>query len=456
MATDHKKGTEENFPFIQEQILSKKKVRTKKGVLSLLKTIVLAVIFGLISSLVFCISSPFFDELLGHGRGKEKAPIALKTSSPAPAQTPVRTSSPVPLPPKTPVRTEGPSVDTAKKTKRPAETSPPAKSPESFDYSAYYSFLSDIASNVNKSIVTVSCVFSGIDLFNNPAETADATYGLIIDSSGSSLLILTSKQKLDQVSSVRVTFKDGTTRDASLYGYDAELGIAVISVPMDRLPDSVVRSIEPAILGESTSLSAGVPILLLGSPTGYVYSMENGIVTGKPYDKYITDYKIELFHTDVCSNPNGEGVVVDMNGHVVGILTHNFSDGLNEPLNTAMGMSRIKMVIDKLINQRDRTYFGIVASDISSDYAKGIPVDHGIYITEVQAKSPAFAAGLQSGDIITEIDEAEVNSVLGFAALLDEYSYKDKIKATIVRTSAEGKPVMSLEVEAGKRDTRKE
>ena len=67
----------------------------------------------------------------------------------------------------------------------------------------------------------------------------------------------------------------------------------------------------------------------------------------------------------------------------------------------------IKDIIEKLSNDETIPYIGIQGIDVTEEIAnQGIP--EGVYVKEVDAESPAMAAGIQAGDIITSIGGEEV------------------------------------------------
>lgn len=111
----------------------------------------------------------------------------------------------------------------------------------------------------------------------------------------------------------------------------------------------------------------------------------------------------------------------------------------------------MKHIIQKLVNQEKRTYFGAKESDISVKTLEEIGLDHGIYVTEVAADSPALEAGIQNGDVITSVDGKDIGTVAVFTSVLNEYKEKDVIQVTVIRTSKAGKPQMKLKVTLGKR-----
>lgn len=429
---DKKETQVESHPFIQEEILSnsKKKSRIKRFCFSIIRTLVLAIIFGLVGSFVFCLTRPYFAERFG--KDVKKKPISLIEQTPTPK--PVRPSAPA----STPTGTVSPTA---------VPTTPePGHEVTIQQYSAYYSLLSSLATKVNRSIVTVTGVINGIDMFNNPSERTDSTYGVIIDNDGEELLILTSLKKLENANKVRIIFSDNSAKEAELCGYDKEIGLAVLTVPLEGLPEATINSFETAELGESYTMGAGTPILALGSPNGYMYSMETGMVCSRAFDKYITDYKLEVFYTNLNNYTNGEGIITNLNGDIIGVISHEFKDERNKEINTVVGISKLKPLIQTMMNREKRIYFGITGNELTEDYKNKTGIETGIYVMEVLAKSPAFNAGVQSGDVIIKVDDVDIASMSSFFNCINTYEDKETVKVSVIRTSRDNMN-MTLEVQ---------
>lgn len=459
----------EKFTFIQEQIIPKRKSKIKVVVMLLIKTLIVAVVFGVVSSFIFCLSGSYFSKLFSKEKGKKPISFTEPTVEPTPSIEPStlvpesqKPVTEVPSSTKVPEYTKKPEVPKRPEaTKKPSEINQSGTGSESYveesekitlkDYSKMYALVSKMANQVEKSIVTVSSVISGTDWLNNPSETTDESYGLVIANNEKELLILATKNKIEDANQVRVTFSDKFTVEASLYGYDSNVGIAIIAVELEHIPEDILDLIEVADLGgESYHLSSGTPVVALGNPTGYMYSMMMGMITGESYDEYITDYRLDLFNTDIPNNTKGEGIIVNLNGQIVGVITHNFEDELNKDVTTMIGISRLRTIIEKIVNHEERIYFGVVASDITEEYAKKHHIENGIYVTEVKAKSPAFDAGVQVGDIIIKIDDTRIANVNLFYNTLESYEEKDMVSVKVLRTANE--EYLKLEVELGARE----
>lgn len=416
----------EKKAFIQEQIVPKKRSKTKRFFGYVLSVSILAIVFGIVGSFVFTIMGSHFKKMLG----KEDKDIIVLSESP----TPTAKAEPAPSPTKEPEKKkEEPEAITIDRIKEA------------------YHLLTNEAKEYNRFIVTVSGVVNGVDWFDNPSEHAAAACGIIIADNEDSLFILTTNDRIKDASSIRISFIDERKAEASLYGTDKETNLAVLAVQKDELKKETLEQIQIAELGESYYVSEGIPVFSLGSPNGYMYSIEFGMISGGLIEEYVTDNKIELFNTNMNDNPNGEGVIVNLDGKVLGIITHNYDKGLNSNLCTAIGISRLRPIIERMINQEQQAYFGVVANDIPEENKKKLEVEEGIYITDVKSNSPALEAGLKSGDIIVEVNGEEMTSVLYFNSMLTELKPKEKVKVTVIRTSLVESKKINTEVTLGKR-----
>lgn len=424
---DVKNGNKE-FSFIQEHIVPKKKSKAKKLALLLLLTVILAMVFGFVARIVFCSSEAFVNKLLGKEPKKEIITF--------------------------------PSTEPATEPKEEGEEERPKKEPESIiiektveadvaDYTHMYYKINEVAKDVSHSIVTVTSVKNAVDWFNNDYEITDVTCGLILKDSGIKTYILVSSSKIKETGNIHITFEDNVTVEAVLQGCDSDVGIAVLAVSNADIPGRIRKNMKVAKLGESYLLNTGDPIMALGSPTGYIGSMELGMVTNKPHSVYTVDNKLELFNTDINNNPNSEGVIVNMKGEIVGIITQKFKADFNANINTAISISKLNPMFEKMVNDIPMSYLGVIGADMATETAQSYGLEHGVYITQVDPKSPAFKAGIKSGDVILSIDESNVVSMVSLNSILAEYAPKETIKIKIKNTSHKDSKEKTVQVVLG-------
>ncbi|BBF44798.1 serine protease, DegP/HtrA, do-like [Lachnospiraceae bacterium KM106-2] len=401
---------EKSYSFVEEKILPKRKRRVKR----ILFTVLQAIIFGVVSCFVFICAYPYLSDLLG----KPSEPIKLPSTTSAPEKTAVPTATPKPS--ESPKDRDSISISDIRETQR---------------------LYQGIANEVNPSIVTVTMVKKGVDLFNNSYENTNTTSGIILANSGENILILVDYKRVKNSNKIKVTFQNDITVEGTLFNSSKELGIAVIAVSVDKLSVSMIEEIKAAKLGESYVLEEGDPIIALGNPNGYMYSMEQGTITNQVQSAYITDHKVELFNTNIEDNSNGNGIIVNLDGEIIGLISHTFKKDLNENINTCLAISSVKPILELLLNKTQMVYFGVVANDVTSEIASIIGVDKGVYVTEVAADSPAFQAGIITGDVIQSIDDKNVASMTSFFDILSDYRKDDTIKVKVIRTTDNKKEV---------------
>lgn len=413
-------------PFITEQIVPNKKNKRKKLFYSLGSAALYAVVFGIVGSLTFALFLPYFEAAFGGSR--QNAVSFTDAETPTPSATP--TPSPSAAPEPEPIEVEFPEMGIQQ-------------------VQEFYSLLSNSAEQFNRSVVTVSGVLQGVDWFDNPSELEAATCGLIIAKTDKSLFLLSAFDHIAEASSIRVAFSNKTIAEAQLSGYDKETNLAVLSIALADLPSSLSKSLSPVKLGDSYYAQPGTPVLALGNPNGMVYSMDFGLVSSDTIDRYITDNKLELFHTSMVAATKGEGAIVSLDGQILGLITH--SQEKESEFCTAIGITRLKPLIEKLVNNESHACLGIIANDISTEYKESISVTNGIYISSVNNNSPALDAGLKSGDVILKIDDYEISSVAMFNNLITKHQPKDSVTLSIVRTSKAENQNMEVTVTLGKR-----
>jgi serine protease Do len=226
-----------------------------------------------------------------------------------------------------------------------------------------------------------------------------------------------------------VTFLDGNVYTAKLVGADPYADLAVLKVegvPKDKLV--------PLSLANSSSLKIGQPVAAVGNPFGLSGSLTLGIVSGlgrslpasPPQEPTIPQLDIpslpesptfsipDIIQTDAAINPgNSGGPLLNLKGEVIGINTAIFSTtGAYSGVGFAIPSNMIKKVVSSLIATGSYThpYIGITGIDVTPDIAKamGLQEARGFLVTDVTAEGPAAKAGIQGGDLLTDINGREI------------------------------------------------
>lgn len=457
------KKDNDNFEFIKEQVIVKKHKKLKKWLFPFLITIVMAILFGLISAVTFCIAEPKLYDLL-HREKDEKTPVDLQDKDTEDLDdndliTPglEDTSTVTPTPGLDNPAEQGEDSDTDDEVKEPEPEPVVVEKSIDADIDDYKSIYDDIKSIVyesNKSIVKVSSIINSSDWFGNPIEREVKTSGLVIANNNTELLVLVSLDRVKDASIIEIVFADTITAKAELLDYESELNMAVIAVKLEDIPEIYLKSVVVAKLGESYSITIASPIIALGSPNGHPESIEVGIITSRGSHITVTDNKLDLFNTSIHNNDNSDGFIINLNGEVIGIITRNLKEDLNKNLSTALGISKVRTIITKLANKTPRIYFGVRTDDMTEAAKAEHGVENGIYVETVQANSPAFVGGLKTGDIIIEVDENSVTNTNRFNNIISEYIPGDKVKVKIKRTSNTNEKDLVLDVIVQEKENR--
>ena len=140
------------------------------------------------------------------------------------------------------------------------------------------------------------------------------------------------------------------------------------------------------------------------------------------------DNSYEIISTGLAGIEGDYGYLFNMKGNVVGISMKNTKTTFS-----VLGISDLKSMIQELSNGNSPVYFGIKGQNVTGTMATryGLPV--GIYVTDIELDSPAYAAGIQPGDIITGIDGNMVLTIQAFSEKLYQCESGQQISITAKR-----------------------
>src|ERR1700683_2666622 len=245
--------------------------------------------------------------------------------------------------------------------------------------------------------------------FDTPDTGQDAERslgsGVVVNKNG---FILTNDHVIDQASKIQVTIDgDPNHYNAHVIGIDKDTDLAVIKI--DASHDLPV-----AKLGNSDGVQVGDWVLAFGSPFGLNSTVTAGIISAK--DRSNIGHQFQRFiQTDAAINPgNSGGPLVNMAGEVIGINTAIYTGSRGfEGVGFAMPSNVVINVYNQLITNGKvtRGSIGIPFQDERSNnpvLLKELGASYGIVVEAVEPGSPADKAGLQPGDVITNVNVTPV------------------------------------------------
>ena len=273
-------------------------------------------------------------------------------------------------------------------------------------YKQLYQAMALYASELNQYMVTITGVTSNIDWLNDVEESENRTSGVIVANNGRELLILADCASIKDGSELSLTFYNGVRAEAFVKQRDRLTNLAVIYVNIDSLPEETVLKVAP--LGSSnTGNMTGQPVVAVGSPIGGANSIGYGIISGVSSQLSVADRSYKLLYTDILGGKSARGVLFNLQGKVIGIITENKADS---DIINAYAISDLKKVIEKMSNGNALAYAGIRGIDVTKEANEELNVPYGAYVKEVEMDSPAMLAGIRQGDVIVAMEEKEVDS----------------------------------------------
>ena len=274
------------------------------------------------------------------------------------------------------------------------------------------------------SVVSVSCTLS--------SGSASGT-GVILSGQG---YIVTNAHVIDGAREIRVLLTDGRELDAHLVGTDRVSDLAVLRIQAE--------GILGAQFGDSETLRVGDTVVAIGDPLGVDLrgTMTDGIVSAINRDVTINGRTMNLIQTNAALNSgNSGGPLINCFGQVVGINTMKisaFTDQAGvEGLGFAIPSATVKEVVEQIMDYGyvpGRPTLGISVEALSRFYQHFYRLPAGLYITQVDAGSAAWNAGLQAGDILISIDDEALSGVDDLNRVLCTRSVGDEVTLCVYRS----------------------
>ena len=315
------------------------------------------------------------------------------------------------------------------------------------DYKKFYHELTHISNVAKRSITKVTGVTNRTDWFNNSYEAGNVSTGLIIADNGKELLIITNSSKLETSKEIEVTFCNDKSFKGTVKKSDSSTGLTVVAVVLDDIDDSTKHSYAPAKLGNSTIPTlVGTPIIALGAPLGIEDSMATGIVTSNSHEIEQTDANIKYITTDIYGSADGSGVIVDLDGNVLGIIFQGGLSSDTKNLVHAYAISDIKSKIEKLLNGQETAYLGIIGMDVSKTAMEELNVPEGAYVKQVVVDSPAMSGGIQNGDVIVKLGTTDIRTFNDYKLAISKCQPGDTAMVTVKRLGKDGYVEFSYEI----------
>ena len=374
----------------------------KTGGSKLLKTIALALVFGLIAGLTFTGVSYAGSKLLGNN-------TQVQTES----QTNTVTE-----------KKEGQTTEALLNTATSSNAN-----------------IADIVDETMPAVVSITCMsvqevqsFFGTQM----QEAKSAGSGIIIDENDDELFIATNNHVVAGSEKLTVTFADENSVEGTIKGTDSKLDLAVVSVKKADISDETKQKIKIATMGDSSSVRVGEMAIAIGNALGYGQSVTTGIISAT--ERSIEGVTGKYIQTDAAINPgNSGGALLNAKGEIIGINSAKIQDTSVEGMGYAIPISDAKEILQSLMNRQtreqvaeaERGFLGITGRTVDEASAQLYDLPVGVYVSAVQEGSAADKAGIEEGMIITTFDDTNLDGMDSLQSLLKTYKAGEKVKVKV-------------------------
>lgn len=311
--------------------------------------------------------------------------------------------------------------------------------------------IADILEEINEAVVGVSKLKNtGKSILSNSTEAElGLGTGFVVTEDG---YILSNEHVTgSKYSKCYITLENGNTYDGTVVWSDTDLDLSITKIE--------AKNLKYVTLGDSGNIRVGENVFAIGNPIGYEFrrTVTSGIISAKNRTIKIEEenkssYMTDLIQTDATINPgNSGGPLIYPNGDVVGINTVKITSA--EGIGFAIPINIVKPIIESFRQTKEfqEATIGIYAYDkevipyLSQNKLSNF--ENGIYVAQTTKNSPASQTELKEGDIITQIDEIELNTMND----LRQYIYTKKPNDTVNLQITRGKIKKQISIVLGKK-----
>ncbi len=403
----------DNYDLYTEHIVKEPWKNSKRILKKGASLVAMAVFFGLVAGLVMIIVYKTGKNYLDDNKTAMNETISSTDGSESKETDPEDTT----VPPIEEITTEIPSTV-------------PIDNEKLNDYMGYYKALKSVADKAGLSVVTVTAARQGVDFFNSTYQNIADEYGIVISSDSTGYYILTEYSLVKNSENIQVTYYDKTVDTAEFVAGDTTTDMAVIKT------GSLNTAVVPVQFGNSDAVLKGDLLVATGKLYGFNGTIGYGIATGVNNSVNDTDSIYRLINTDISGTATSNGVILNLHGEVVGIITMAYNSD-NTNFITAYAINDVRNLMQNLVNKKSMPYLGIKGQTVTDEIAATNKIPKGIYISAVETNSPAYKSGIQSGDVITRINGTEINNMESFMMQLEKNNPGDNVNVTIKRRGRE-------------------
>jgi len=286
---------------------------------------------------------------------------------------------------------------------------------------AFSKIIIDAVNPVKNAVVKID-VYKKI---NGKLRNAGSGSGFIFSSDG---FIFTNSHVVQGADKIMVSLLNENEIEAELKGHDPDTDLAILKIYADGY--SVAK------LGDASALQVGQLVIAIGNPLGYQHTVTTGVISSMGRTLRTTSGRLvdNVIQSDAALNPgNSGGPMINADAEVVGVNTAVIQGA--QGLSFSVNINTAKEIASQLISKGKvfKAYLGLSLQEVPIPKRVArfhhLPERDGLFITGIEANSPAARSGLKEGDIVIEFNNKATASL---HALFRELTKPEIVTATSV------------------------
>ena len=317
------------------------------------------------------------------------------------------------------------------------------------DMAAIARAMEKMAEEAGGAVAEVHAMSTNTTWFEDTVESQETFAGLVIEKNDSEILILTTASAVQNRDSLSVVFSDGTETEAHVKQVSDLDNISVIAVSNQYLDEEFLDNLKICRVNNAVSVKPGSMAMAVGAPLGVVGSINIGMIAAVYEEGLTADSRQEVFYSSMVMDPQHGTFILNREGELIGLAStpDEQRDGGSDPV--IISTSYLGRVINKLKLGEELPYLGIRGTKVSTQMIRG-GMPQGLYITSVDPEGPAYAAGIQNGDIITMVGNASIIDMTTYENTVRLLKSGQNVTVSVMRSSASsGYAELSFDITVG-------
>ena len=261
--------------------------------------------------------------------------------------------------------------------------------------------------------------------------------------------IITNNHVIEGADEISIKLANSETYTAKVLGSDPNTDVAVVQIT-DKSYNK--KGLSELFLSNSDQVKVGEFVIALGAPFGLEASLSFGSVSATSRGNLNITNLGNFIQTDAAINPgNSGGPLIDMSGHVIGMNTAIYSrTGSSAGIGFAVPANLVREIAAQLINKGEvaRGFLGVsLSQELDDELISGLNLPaktKGALISRVEPGAPADRGGLESGDVITKINDKSISSRQDLTNVIGLMSPGSKAQIEFYRAGKKRKTTVKL------------